>query len=89
MHTPNELDMMDTTQIDDYKCRLENELKEAVVAREEVVRQKLDLKRRMTLLELEISELNSALSKSRENIEGLRLAISTAKSKYWAVKQTR
>jgi hypothetical protein len=87
MHTPNELDTMDTTQIDDYKCRLENELKEAVVAREEVVRTKLDLKRQMLLLELDIKKLDTALSKSREQIEGLRLAISTAKSKYWTVKQ--
>ena len=82
----NELDKLSSDEIDTYKCDLEQQLKDAIKAREIVIQEKLRLKHEITERELKINDLNQRLSKARAIISELNLNISTAKSKYWMVK---
>ena len=85
-YTITELDVMSSYNIDRYRTELEQELKQAIVDRGIVERQKIELQRKILNLQIDRKDIDTTLSKSIENMRKLRIEIDLAKSKFWAVK---
>lgn len=80
------LDDLSSAEIDEYICRLEKELKEAIEINETVEQERLLLQKQIIELQLKKKNLDMTISKSHARIKTLQVDLRIARSKFWMVR---
>ncbi len=80
------LDNLSSAEIDDFICRKEIELKEAISTNEVVEQEIMHLQKQIIQHQLVKKELEMKRSKSHANIKTINADLRIARSKFWAIK---
>lgn len=84
--TGPELEFLSSTEIDEYICFLEKDLKEAIETNETVEQERLLLQKQIIELQLKKKDLDMIISKSHARIKTLSVDLRIARSKFWSVR---
>lgn len=82
------LDNLSSSEIDEYICQKEKELREAIEVNETIEQEIMQLQKQIIQHQLTKKEREMTRSKSHANIKTLNINLRIARSKFWSAKNS-